>query len=126
MTIHRARRLTSIGMISAVWGSLGLWLAGCTSPVGPTTPTAPPRPAVAAVVASEAALAAAGQTILACYSIPACSKVASRATIRANYDTAYTAVTQAQVVADGGSDPDMAASVAAIAALQAVVAQLPK
>jgi hypothetical protein len=31
MTIHRARRLTSIGMISAVWGSLGLWLAGCTS-----------------------------------------------------------------------------------------------
>jgi hypothetical protein len=126
MTIHRARRLTSIGMISAVWGSLVLWLAGCTSPAGPATPAAPPRPAVAAVVASEAALAAAGQTILACYSIPACSKVAPRATIRANYDATYTAVTQAQVVADGGGDPDMAASVAAIAALQAVVAQLPK
>jgi len=30
MTLHRARRLTSLGIAAAVWGSLGLWVSGCT------------------------------------------------------------------------------------------------
>jgi hypothetical protein len=92
-------------------------LSACSSKPG--TP-------VAAVSASEAALAAAGRTVLACYTVPACSAVAPKAQIKAAYDSAYAAVTQAQTVADGGGSPDLTASTAAMTSLQAIVAQLPK
>jgi hypothetical protein len=117
MTIVRARRITSLALASAIWSVFTLYLAGC-SPA--------PKPAVASVAASEAALAAAGRVILACYTVPSCLAVAPKAKIKAAYDSAYTAVTQAQTVADAGGSPDLTATTAAMTALQGIVAQLPQ
>jgi hypothetical protein len=117
MTIRRIRRITSLGLVAAIWIPLAL-LAACVSP---TTP----KPAVAPVSAAEATLAAAGRVILACYAVPACSAIAPKPKIKADYDTAYSAVTAAQTVADAGGSPDMTAASAALALLQADVAPLP-
>ncbi len=99
-------------------------LAGCgattTTPIPGTT-----TPAVATVSASQAVLAASGRTVLACYSVPACAKVAPKAKIKAAYDVAYKAVTDAQAVADTGGSPDMSLEAAALTTLQSLVAQLP-
>jgi hypothetical protein len=102
-----------------------LALAGCqTQPIPATT-----APAVtssqAAVAALEASLAAAGRTIVACYSVPACSAAAPRAKIKAAYDGAYAALTTAQGVADAGGSPDLTAAGLALGTLQGLVAALP-
>jgi hypothetical protein len=119
MTIRRIRRITSLGLVAAIWIPLAL-LAACVS-----TPTPAPKPAVAPVSAAEATLAAAGRVILACYAVPACSAVAPKPKIKADYDAAYSAVTAAQTVADAGGSPEMTAASAALALLQADVAPLP-
>lgn len=118
MTRARARSITSYGFTAALWGSLAalLSLSACSS----TTPSP-----VAAVSASEATLAAAGKTVLVCYSVPRCAAVAPKAQIRAAYDLAYDSVTRAQAIADAGGTPDMVASASALSALQALVVQLP-
>jgi hypothetical protein len=114
MTIIHARRAASYGLATIIWGALVVLLAGCQS-----------QSSVAAVSASEAALAAAGRVVLACYSVPKCSAVAPKPQIKSAYDSAYSAVTQAQTVADAGGSPDMTAATAAMSALQRLVAQLP-
>ena len=84
---------------------------------------------VAAVSASEASLVAAGRVVMACYSVPACDKVAPKAQIKKAYDAAYDAVTAAQATADAGGTPTAtaeAAAASAVATLQGLVAQLPK
>lgn len=118
VSINYLRRYTSIGFAVALGGALVICLAGCGA-------TPAPQPSVAAVSASEAALAAAGRVVMGCYAVPACAAVAPKAKIRAAYDTAYTAVTQAQKVADAGGSPDMTAATAAMSELQGLVAQLP-
>lgn len=121
MTIIHARRAGSIIFAAVIFGSLAVLLAAC--PGGPSQ--SPAQSSVAAVSASEAALAAAGRVVLACYSVPKCSAVAPKPQIKAAYDSAYTAVTNAQTVADAGGTPDMTAATAAMSALQGLVAQLP-
>lgn len=96
-------------------------LAGCA-----TTPAGTPPDTRAPVTAVQAALTAAGQVVLACYSVPACSKAAPKAQIKTAYDAAYDAVVQAQAVADSGGSPDMTATAATLAVLQGLVAQLPQ
>jgi hypothetical protein len=117
MTIVKARRFTSYGLSSILWAGLVIWLAGCATSAPP-----PPR---AAVSAAEATLAAAGRVILSCYAVPACAAAAPKATIRKDYDAAYTALTSAQAVADAGGSPDMTAATAALSLLQADVSTLP-
>jgi hypothetical protein len=122
MTILRARRITSIGAVLLVWGGLALMLTGCA---GSDTAATPNDHAKAAVVASEASLAAAGKTILACYSVPRCNLVAPKPQLKAAYGVAYDAVTKAQAVADSGGTPDMTATTAAMTALQNTINALP-
>ena len=117
MTINRARRITSVAASAILWAGLAVWIAACSATA--------PQSSIAAVSASEAALAAAGRAVLACYTVPRCATVAPKAQIKGAYDAAYTAVTQAQTVADAGGTPDMTASTAAMSALQGLVAQLP-
>lgn len=115
MTCTRVRSRTSRSLIATVCVALTAYvLAGCAKP-------AP----VAAVSAAEASLTAAGKTILICYSVPRCNSAAPKTAIRAAYDTAYDAVTNAQAIADAGGTPDLVASTAALSALQALVVQLP-
>lgn len=116
MTIIHARRFASYGFTAAIWGALLVFLVACSGTS---------QSSVAAVSASEAALAAAGRVVLACYTVPKCAAVAPKPQIKAAYDSAYTAVTNAQTVADGGGTPDMTAATAAMSALQGLVAQLP-
>jgi hypothetical protein len=120
MTLRRARSLTSRGFVVLILGSFAVYLVACSPG---TTPSQSP---IAAVVASEAALAAAGRAVLACYSVPRCASVAPKTAIKAAYDGAYAAVTSAQAIADSGGSPDMTATAGAMAALQGLVAQLPK
>lgn len=115
MTIRNTRRIASYGMTSLLWAGLVVWLVGCATPAAPK----------ATVSAAEASLAASGRLILACYAVPACSAAAPKKTIRADYDTAYAAVTTAQAAADAGGSPDMTAAMAALSLLQADVAPLP-
>jgi hypothetical protein len=117
MTISHLRQFISYGFTTALWGALAVLLAGC----GGTS-----QSAVATVSASEAALAAAGRVVLACYSVPRCASVAPKPQIKSAYDAAYAAVTQAQSVADAGGTPNMAATTAAMSALQGLVSQLPQ
>lgn len=117
MTILHGRCAMSCGLSAAIWGALLLFLTACSGTQ---------QSSVAAVSASEAALAAAGRVVLACYTVPKCAAVAPKPQIKAAYDSAYTAVTNAQTVADGGGTPDMTAATAAMSALQGLVAQLPQ
>lgn len=121
LPIDHARRHTSIGFTAVLWGAFAVWLAGCAPPT--TTPAS--SPAVSGVSASEASLAAAGHVVLACYAVPACAAVAPKPAIKAAYDKAYSAVTQAQTVADAGGSPDLTATTAALSVLQGLVTQLP-
>lgn len=82
--------------------------------------------AKATVSAAEGSLAAVGHTILACYKVPACDKLAPKDEITKAYIAAYTAITDAQAVADAGGTPDMTASTGALSALQGLVNALPK
>lgn len=120
-SIDYTRRCTSRGFALLLCGALAAWLAGCAPKPGVPAGNA----TAASVSASEAALAAAGRVIVACYSVPACGAVAPKPTIKAAYDAAYASVTQAQGIADAGGTPDMTASVAAMSALQALIARLP-
>jgi hypothetical protein len=95
-------------------------LSGCV-----TGPAGVPPNTRAPVSAAQAALTAAGRTVLACYGVPACAKAAPKAQVKAAYDSAYDAVVQAQAVADAGGSPDLTATVATMAVLQGLVAQLP-
>lgn len=119
MTLARIRHTTSLFATFLTAGSLAalLLLSDCS--------TATPQSSVAAVSASEATLAAAGKTILVCYSVPRCAAVAPKPQIRAAYDLAYDSLTRAQTIADAGGTPDMVASASALSALQALVVQLP-
>jgi hypothetical protein len=116
------RTTTGVGFVLAV-ATIALLVSGCSSTATTQQKT------VAAVSASEASLVAAGKVIMACYSVPACDKVAPKAQIKKAFDDAYSAVTAAQATADAGGTPTAtaeAAAASAVATLQGLVAQLPK
>jgi hypothetical protein len=113
MRIRTYHRLFSIVAATLIWGALGVLLISCGSD---------PR---AGVAGAEASLTAAGEAIIACYSVAACHEAAPRAEIAARYDEAYDAVTKAQATADAGGTPNLAASTAALSALSTEIARLP-
>jgi hypothetical protein len=89
------------------------------------TGTTPNDNAKAAVAAAQSALTGVGDTILACYQVPSCSKVAPKQQIKDAYAGAYAAVTKAQATADAGGTPDMTGTTAAMSALQSLMTKLP-
>lgn len=116
------RTTTGVGCALALAVTV-LVLSGCSSTATTQQKT------VAGVSASQAALAATAKVAMACYSVPACDKVAPKAQIKKAFDDAYAAVTAAQSTADAGGTPTAtaeAAAASAIATFQGLVAQLPK
>ena len=89
---------------------------------------------VATVSATEAALAASGKVAVAYMQQPPCtgsngplcSDAELKAKIKLAFNAAYDSAAEAQAVADAGGTPNMTALNAAMAALQNLLANLPK
>jgi len=94
-----------------------LLLAGCQQAI-----VAPKTPAQA-VYDLTAAYAAALDTVVACYHVPACSAVADKAAIKAAVDRATPAVDLAQTISRA-TNPDATLAANAITAAVAAVSNL--
>jgi hypothetical protein len=125
MTLIRARRITSLSLVAAVWLPLAALLAACSAGTGPTPKSS--------VMATEVSLTAADRLAMNYLALPRCSltsaalcsKPATVTAIKAAGQKAYDAVVAAQAAVDAGSSAtasdaataDATAAVAAFATL---------
>ena len=111
---------TALALVGAMV-ALALQACGVNVPVGNLEPGAPAPTTSASVAEMQAALTAAGRAILACYAAPDCAASVPRASIRAAFDRAYQAVTDAQAQVAAGGSPSLAVAEAALSELQSLL-----